>query len=74
MVDVLIKNVDEAAYKTAKMLALKNEKRVGEVVSEAIVFLARQREKKGLRGVRPVRLGKGTERLSMEIDEILYGD
>ena len=74
MVNVLIKNVDEKAYKTAKILAVKDDKNVGAVVSQAIFLLARQNEKRGLGAAKPLHLGKGTEHLSQEIDEILYGE
>lgn len=33
----------------------------------------KRKRKRGLRLVKPVELGKGTENLSREIDEILYG-
>ena len=73
MVDVLIKKVDDRAYKTAKILAIKNEKNVGEIVSEAVMLLARQQQRKGLKSIKPFKFGPGTENLSMEIDDILYG-
>lgn len=72
MVNVLIKNVDERAYKKAKMLAVREERKVGEVVSEAIFLLAREHEKPGLGVAKPVSLGKGSELFSKEIDEFLY--
>jgi len=72
MVNVLIKNVDEKAYKAAKMLAVREDKNIGEVVSQAIFLFASQMERKGLLAVKPVDFGKGTENLSREIDKILY--
>lgn len=74
MVNVFIKNVDGRAYKLAKILAADEEKRVGEVVSESILQYARQAEKKGLKGIKPVNLGEDSRLLSLKIDEILYGD
>ena len=74
VVNVLIKNVDVRAYKAARLLAIRNDKNVGEIVSEAIVLLTRQGEKRGLAAAKPLHLGRGTEKLSQEIDEILYGD
>ena len=70
--DVLIKNMDEKAYKKAKILAVEEEKNVGEIVSRAIFLLASQKERRGLLAVKPVDFGKGTENLSKEIDKILY--
>jgi hypothetical protein len=72
--DVFIKNIDEKAYRLAKILAAEEDKRVGEVVAQSILLYARQNEKKGLKAIKPVSLGKGTEKLSGRIDEILYGD
>ncbi len=72
MVDVFIKNVDKQAYKLAKMIAAKDEKNIGQVVSESIFSFAKKPKKKGLAGITPVDFGPGTEKLSMEIDDILY--
>lgn len=41
--DVLVKNVDTEAYKLAKVLAAKENRRVGDIVSEGIIVLARQK-------------------------------
>lgn len=75
MANVFIKNVDAEAYRLAKAIAAKEDKKIGQVVSESLRLLARERkQKKGFAALTPVNLGKGTENLSMQIDEILYGD
>ena len=72
---MLIKNVDKEAYKLAKMLSVKEEKPVGQVISEAIgVLLEKKKEKKrGFQHLPVFDLGPSSENLSQEIDDILYG-
>lgn len=73
----MIKNMDKDSYKLVKMLAVKEEKPVGEVMSEAVRFFFREKnakKKKGFRHLPIIDLGPGTENLSMEIDDILYGE
>jgi len=74
LVDVFIKNVDKEAYKLAKMLAAREEKKIGEVISESVFLLAGQKKKKGFAALKPTDFGPGTEHLSTQIDEILYGE
>ena len=74
MTNVFVKNVDKQAYKMAKMIAVKEEKTIGEVISESLLLLARQSKKKGLSKVKPVDFGPGTKDLSTSIDDILYGE
>ncbi|HEV8289671.1 MAG TPA: hypothetical protein VGQ00_01820 [Candidatus Norongarragalinales archaeon] len=73
MVNVFIKNVDKDAYKMAKMIAAREERNIGQIVSESLRLLATtKKKKKGLLSIKPVSWGKGTEKLSQQIDEILY--
>ncbi|MEK6924343.1 MAG: hypothetical protein AABW54_03840 [Candidatus Micrarchaeota archaeon] len=74
MVNVFVKNVDDGAYRLAKVIAAREDKPIGRVVSESILLLAQRARKKGLAAVKPVDFGPGTEKLSQSIDEILYGD
>ncbi len=74
MANVLIKNINPIAYKKAKIFAVKQEKNVGEVVTEAILFYLSKKRKKGLAGLKPMHFGQGTENLSTNIDEILDED
>lgn len=74
-VDATIRNLDEKAYRRLKARAALEGKSVGEAMSEAIcTYLALPRRKKrSLRDIRPEDFGPGTEHLSEEVDEILYG-
>ncbi len=76
--DTTIRNLDEHAYRRLKARAALAGKTIGEVVNEAIrAYLARPGpETKGgsLRRLRPFAYPEGTERLSEQIDEIVYGE
>ncbi len=73
--NVLIKNVDENAYKLAKMLAIRDGKPVGKIVSESIRALAEKRKnRKGrLSDLPALDFGAENAHLSEHIDDILYG-
>lgn len=76
-VDTTIRNLDAAAYRALKARAALTGKTVGEAVNEAIrAYLARPGglSKTGsLRDVAPEPYPEGNERLSEEIDTIVYG-
>ena len=75
--DTTIRNLDEAAYRELKARAALEGKTIGEAVNEAIrAYLAmpgRHGKKRSLRGWRPEPYPPGNERLSEEIDAIVYG-
>jgi plasmid stability protein len=75
--DTTIRNLDPKAYRALKARAVLLGKNVGDAVNEAIrAWLARpesQPKRGSLRDLRPVALPKGSERLSEEIDDIVYG-
>lgn len=75
--DSTIRNLDERAYRALRARAAAEGKTVGEAVNEAIrAYLAHPapHERTGsLRDLVPVELPEGTEHLSEEIDEIVYG-
>jgi hypothetical protein len=73
VVNVFIKNMDKGDYKLAKMLAARDEKTVAEILGAGIRVYARQPKKLGLNAIKPVSFGKGTEKLSQQVDEILDG-
>jgi hypothetical protein len=75
MADVFVRNFDDEAYRQAKMLAVKMDMTVGRVLAEGVRLFARAKiaRKPGLAAVKPADLGPGTEKLSMSVDEILYG-
>ena len=77
IMDTIIRNIDEAAYRVLKARAALAGKTIGEMVNEAIrSYLARPDllPKRGsLRDITPESYPEGNERLSEEIDVIVYG-
>jgi plasmid stability protein len=77
IMDTTIRNLDEAAYRALKARAALAGKTIGEMVNEAIrSYLARPDllPKRGsLRDITPESYPEGNERLSEEIDVIVYG-
>ncbi len=75
--DSTIRNLDEMAYRALKARAALTGKTMGEAVSEAIrAYLARPdlpRKEGSLVDLVPELYPEGTERLSDEIDAIVYG-
>ena len=76
-VDTTIRNVDESAYRELKARAALSGKTIGELVTAAIrCYLGRPAAltKRGsLRDLMPEAYPKGNERLSEQIDAIVYG-
>ncbi len=73
--DTTIRNLDEGAYRELKARAALTGKTIGELVTEAIRgYLARPMATKrgSLRDLTPETYPKGNERLSEEIDAIVY--
>lgn len=72
-----IRNLDETAYRRLKARAAIEGRTVGELINEAIRAYLTQHEtfpKRGsLRDLEPQIYPKGSERLSEQIDAILYG-
>jgi hypothetical protein len=75
--DTTIRNLDERAYRELKARAALSGRTLGEVVNEAIrSYLARPdpaSRRGSLRHLGPEMYPEGTERLSDEIDSIVYG-
>jgi len=76
--DTTIRNLDEQAYRALRARAALTGKTVGQTVNEAILaYLARPEpgtRQGSLRDLVPESFPEGTERLSEEIDAIVYGD
>ncbi len=74
--DTTIRNLDEDAYRSLRARAVMERKTVGALISEAIPgYLARpaiRRNLSSLRLLHPRPLPPGNQRLSMEIDDIVY--
>jgi hypothetical protein len=75
--DTTIRNLDKRAYRELKARAALSGKNIGELVTEAIhCYLARPTtlSKRGsLRDLTPQAYPKGNERLSEQVDAIVYG-
>ncbi|MBI1734176.1 MAG: hypothetical protein HYR51_03285 [Candidatus Rokubacteria bacterium] len=75
--DTTIRNLDEGAYRELKARAALTGRPIGELMTEAIrVYLgtaATLPKRTSLRDWRPEAYPKGNERLSEQIDTIVYG-
>ena len=76
--DNTIRGIDAIVYREAKAQAARRSMPIGKAVSEALrmwldAAATRFRKKKKLFDIKPMHYGKGTENLSKEIDEVLYG-
>jgi plasmid stability protein len=78
--DTTIRNLNEAAYRELKARAAIEGKSIGEAMTAAIrAYVAssprneRQSGRPSILDVEPIDLGPGSEHLSEEVDEIVYG-
>ena len=74
--DTTIRNLDQQAYREARARAVLEGRTVGDVVNDALRSYLKRTVPKGKRSLeelRPEPFPKGNERLSREIDEIVYG-
>ncbi len=76
--DTTVRNLDPQAYRALRARAVLEGRTIGDLISEAIrAYLARspvQRPGSTLRLLRPEPYPEGNERLSAEIDAVVYGD
>lgn len=75
--DTTIRNIDEQTYRKARARAVLEGRTVGDVVNEALrTYLKRTipSGKRSLAEFRPEPFPDGNERLSGEIDEVVYGN
>ncbi len=76
--DTTIRNLDEKLYRELKARAARAGKTMGEVVNEAMgVYLGRPLDlprRGSLADLRPEGYPDGNERLSEEIDSVVYGE
>ena len=73
--DTAIRNLEEQAYRALRARAVLEGRTVVEVMNEAIRgYLARPTPgKRSFREAQPILFPPGNEKLSSEIDEIVYG-
>lgn len=75
-VNITIRDLDEAVYKRFKAKAVEEGMKLGEAITQAMEMWIRERSVKpkgSLLDIKPFNWGEGTERVSVEIDRILYG-
>jgi plasmid stability protein len=75
--DTTVRNLEEQAYKALRARAVLEGRTVGALISEAIrSYLERSTIKRGtasLRDLQPELYPEGNEKLTSEIDAIVYG-
>jgi plasmid stability protein len=75
--DATVRNLDEEVYRALRARAVLEGRTVGELITEAIrgyLIRATNLQKLGsLRALKPEAFPEGNERLSLEIDSIVYG-
>jgi len=75
--DTTIRNLDEEVYRELKARAARSGRTIGEAVNEALRFYLAVPSPHGRRGslfdLEPEAYPQGSERLSEEIDEVVYG-
>ena len=76
-VNVSFRDVDEIVLRDFRAFVAREGLKTGAVVTEAFRYLLDRvkttRKKPPLSALKPVNLGLGTENLSSEVDEVLYG-
>jgi len=71
---VSFRNVDGKVFRRFKAQAVKGGLRLGDALTIAMdKWIEEEKEKEDLMKLKPMDWGKGTERSSEDIDEILYG-
>ena len=74
---ITVKEVDEKTFQELKAAAVKSKMTIGTALTLAIeqwVSSLRKTRLSKLSELKPRKWGNGTERLSEEVDEILYGE
>jgi len=74
--NVTVRGLDQAVYRRFKAKAVEEGLKLGEALTQAMKIWMEHRSEKGrakLVDVKPLNWGEGTEKISIEIDRILYG-
>ena len=73
---ITIKNVDETAFREFKAAAVRRGIKLGTALTIAIEKFKDELQKKHYKftSLKPIKWGGGSERISVKIDEVLYGD
>ncbi|MEK6981715.1 MAG: hypothetical protein AABX38_02185 [Candidatus Micrarchaeota archaeon] len=77
MANVTLRNFDDRLYKELKKEAVLDEITIVEALKQAVEFWLtnhkHQKKKKSILDYKPMDFGPGSEKSSIEIDEVLYG-
>ena len=76
-VNVTIRGLDEAVFRRFKAKAVEEGLRLGEALTQAMKLWIEERSRvarSSLLEFKPFNWGAGTEKLSFEVDEALYGE
>ncbi|MEM2890758.1 MAG: hypothetical protein QW358_05435 [Candidatus Hadarchaeum sp.] len=74
--NITIRDLDEAVFRKFKAKAVEEGMKLGEAVTQAMETWIKQRKTEPrlrLLEIKPFDWGEGTERASIEVDQILYG-
>ena len=75
--NVCVRGIREDVFRQFKAESIREGKKMGEAVNEALNLWLRENQptqtKRRLCELKPVHFGPGTENLSREIDELVYG-
>jgi hypothetical protein len=76
--NITVRDVDERIFREFKAEAVKEGMQLGKALTRAMRFwLDRKKEKrpkKSILDLKPFDWGEGSERSSIEVDQVLYGD
>jgi len=75
--NITVRGLDEAVFRRFKAKAVEEGLKLGEAVTQAMEMWIKMRSvkpKASLLNIEPFNWGEGTERVSVEIDRILYGE
>ena len=75
--NITIRDIDEVVFRSFKARAVEEGMKLGEAVTQAMELWIKQRNTKpkaSLFDIKPFNWGKGTEKVSVQIDHILYGE
>lgn len=76
---IAVRDVDTEAFRKFKIMSMKEKLKVGEALTIAMKRLMEEKDNRKNKGIKslltlkPFDFGKGSEKLSKEVDEIVYG-
>ncbi len=76
--NVTVRDLDETVYRRFKARAVEEGMKLGEALTQAMEMWVKQRvaDKRSVRfmDIKPFNWGVGTEKTSVEVDQVLYGE